>query len=417
MKPDTPGALPLPVGAAHDGPLRVLFVQTSMPVGGAETLLVNLVRRLDPRRFAPEVVCLKTPGPLGAELAAQGYPVHSGLLAGKYDLRVLPRLVSLLRQRRIDAVVTVGAGDKMFWGRLAARLAGVPVVCAALHSTGWPDGVGRLNRLLTPLTDAFIAVAEEHGRFLAEYERFPADRVRVIPNGVDTERFAPGLQTGVVREELDLPPTTPLVGILAALRPEKNHALFLAVARRVLAQAPDTRFLVIGDGPERPFIERRAAELGLLAPERPSHSAVRMLGSRSDVPTLLAALDVLVLTSHNEANPVSILEAMSCGTPVVATDVGSVRDSVVEGETGYLAPAGDEATLARRVAALVQDPLHARSLGEAGRRRVVERASLGVMVGGYERLLAELFHAKTGRRLPPATASGVATRPGDPVLA
>jgi hypothetical protein len=91
-----------------------------------------------------------------------------------------------LRRREIDAIVTVGAGDKMFWGRLAARLAGVPVVAAALHSTGWPDVVGRLNRWLPPFTDAFIACAPTHGRYLIEQECFPAERVHVVPNGVDT---------------------------------------------------------------------------------------------------------------------------------------------------------------------------------------------------------------------------------------
>ena len=104
-------------------PLRVLFLLTSMPVGGAETLLVNLVRRLDRQRFAPEIVCLKEPGPLGEMLAAE-MPVHSSLLACKYDLRILPRLMKLMRRPQADAVVTVGAGDKMFWGRIAAHLAG-----------------------------------------------------------------------------------------------------------------------------------------------------------------------------------------------------------------------------------------------------------------------------------------------------
>lgn len=381
-------------------PLPVLFVQTSMPVGGAETLLVNLVRRLDPARFAPEVVCLKERGPLGEELADDGYPVHHGLLSGKYDVRVLPRLIALMRRRKIAAVVTVGAGDKMFWGRLAARMAGVSVVASALHSTGWPDGVGRLNRLLTKITDAFIAVAEPHGEFLVDFERFPAEKVRVIPNGVDTDRFVPAGPSSAIREELGVGPTTPLVGILAALRPEKNHELFLAGARRVLEQVPEAKFIVIGDGPERKKIERLAASLRLLDPSKPHESPVRLLGNRSDVPAVLASLDALALTSHNEANPVSILEAMSCGVPIVATDVGSVSESVVEGVTGHLIPEGDAPTLADKLTGLLLDPLRAKELGAAGRQRVIERSSLGVMVGGYERLIEGIYTEKTGLSLP-----------------
>src|SRR4029079_12365168 len=127
-------------------------------------------------------------GELGESLATE-IPVHNNLLNSKYDLRVWPRLTSLLRRRKIASVIPVGAGDKMFWGRLAARRVGVPVVLSALHSTGWPDGVGRLKRMLTPITDSFIAVAESHGQFLAKSLKINEDRVAVISNGVDTSRF------------------------------------------------------------------------------------------------------------------------------------------------------------------------------------------------------------------------------------
>ena len=146
------------------GPLRVMFLITSMPVGGAETLLVNLVRRMDRERFLPSLACLKQLGPLG-EVLAEEIPTANNLIHHKFDVAVVVRLVRLFRRQRIDAVVTVGAGDKMFWGRVAAHLAGVPVVLSALHSTGWPDVIGRLNgsRLLTRWTDAFIGVADAHG--------------------------------------------------------------------------------------------------------------------------------------------------------------------------------------------------------------------------------------------------------------
>ena len=227
-------------------PLRVMFVHTFMPVGGAETLLVNLIRRLDRDRFIPEVCCLKFPGPLG-EVIGEEVALFSHLLRGKYDLRVLPKLTSLLKRRKIDAVVTVGAGDRMFWGRLAAKAAGVPVILTALHSTGWPDVVGRLNRLLTPITDGFIGVAQEHGRYLREVERFPANKVFVIPNGVDVTRFQPRAADPKLRAEFGLG-SAPVVGIVAALRPEKNHQQFLRAAAKVRAILPAARFLIVGDG-------------------------------------------------------------------------------------------------------------------------------------------------------------------------
>ncbi|MEX0643062.1 MAG: glycosyltransferase [Pirellulales bacterium] len=367
-------------------PLRTLFIHTSMPVGGAETLTVNLIRRLDRNHFAPELCCLKQPGPLG-EMLANEIPVHDSLLASKYDLRVWPRITNLLRDRQIDAVVTVGAGDKMFWGRLAARRVGVPVILSALHSTGWPDGIGRLNRMLTPITDGFIAVAPSHGRFLIEKENLPAGKVFVIPNGVDTDRFAPVPNVAAVRRQLGIGPADPVVTIVAALRPEKNHELFLEMAARIHRESPAAHFLVIGDGPRRESLEQLAHDMGIDA-------SVHFLGSRDDVPSLLSATDVFALTSHNEANPVSILEAMSVGRPVVATDVGSIREAVYEGITGHLVQPGDATQLTSRVLDLLRDPLCAQAMGTAAREKVVNRWSLDSMVHGYERLIEKIYTRK-----------------------
>ena len=372
----------------NESPLRVLFLTTSMPVGGAETLLVNLVRRLDRRRFAPEIVCLKEPGPLGEELAHE-MPVHHGLLAGKFDLRILPRLWRLMRHPRADAVITVGAGDKMFWGRIAARLAGVPVIASALHSTGWPDGVGRLNRMLTPWTDAFIGVADSHARHLIEGERFPADKVCTIYNGVDCDLFSPG-DAAATRASLGIAADASVVGILAALRPEKNHELFLQGAKAIREALPATQFIVVGDGPRRADLESLCAQLGIA-------DAVRFLGSRSDVPALLAACDVVALTSHNEASPVSILEALSCGVPVVASNVGSVRETVVDGETGRLFAAGDTPAYVAAVIQLLQSRELRRQMGAEGRRRVEARWSLQAMVRGYEELIERIYAAKRNK--------------------
>jgi len=377
-------------------PLRVLFLTTSMPVGGAETLLMNLVRRLDSRRFAPEIACLKEPGPLGERLADE-IPVHCHLLANKFDLRILPRLWRLMRSRQIDAVVTVGAGDKMFWGRLAARLAGVPVIMSALHSTGWPDSVGRLNRLLTPLTDAFIGVADAHAEHLAAHEKFPRDKVHTIYNGIDTEVFIPG-NGSVLRQELGIPTDAPVVGILAALRPEKNHELFLAGARRLTAKLiaedlPTPHFVLIGDGERRPTLEVLATELGIA-------DTTHFLGSRSDVAKILPAIDVVALTSHNEASPVSILEALSCGVPVVSARVGSVPETVIPGQTGELFEPGDLDGFVSATIDLLLDPTKRTQLGRQGRQHVIEHGSLDAMVHGYETLIERLYQTKKHAQCP-----------------
>jgi glycosyltransferase involved in cell wall biosynthesis len=260
-------------------------------------------------------------------------------------------------------------------------------VLAALHSTGWPDCVGPLNRLLTPITDGFIAVAKEHGRYLREVEGFPERKVFVIPNGVDVERFRPLPPDARLRQQLFLPPEAPVVGIVAALRAEKDHELFLRMAARVLRQAPACRFLIIGDGERRAELERLRQELGIGA-------AVHFLGTRSDVPELLALMDVAVLTSKMEANPVTILEAMACGKPFVAPRIGSISETIIDGVTGYLVQPHEEEGFSSAVLRLLQSPNVAKQFGAAARQRVVEHFSLERMVQGYQDLLLHLHQRK-----------------------
>jgi glycosyltransferase involved in cell wall biosynthesis len=246
--------------------------------------------------------------------------------------------------------------------------------------------------MLTPITDSFIAVAESHGRFLAKNLKIDENRVAVISNGVDTTRFAPYPDVAAVRYELGIGPTDPVVGIVAALRPEKNHDLFLAMARQVVNQLvnqlPEARFLIIGDGPCRDVIQQRSRELGI-------SDHVMMLGSRDDVPRLLAAMNVFALTSHIEANPVSILEAMSVGRPVVATNVGSIHEAVAEGLTGFLVPPGDADQFALRVLQLLHEPLVCESMGAEARKTVLDNWSIEAMVRGYERLIESTYARRT----------------------
>jgi len=361
-----------------------------MPVGGAETLLVNLVRGFDKEKILPHVVCMKEPGPLGEEIS-QEFPFASNFIASKWDVRVVNRLRKYFLRERIDAVVTVGAGDKMFWGRLAAKMVRVPVVCSALHSTGWPDGVGRANRMLTGVTDAFIAVAESHGKFLVDFEHFPSRKVAVIPNGIDTNRFKPDQRSRAeIRQALGIDPNAPTIGIVAALRPEKNHEMFVDVANRVRQVIKDAQFLIIGEGPERARIEAAITKHSL-------GDSVRLLGNRSDTHRILAAIDVFALTSHNEANPVSILEALSTEVPVVSSRVGSISETVIDGETGFCVNSGDARAMALHIQELILDTTLNRTLGRQGRARVQERGSLFAMVTGYEELIHRIYSSKTNR--------------------
>ncbi len=364
-----------------------MFLITSMPVGGAETLLVNMMRRFDPARITPMIGCLKEKGVLGEELAGE-FPVFENLIHHKYDVGVAVRLRKLFQEQALDGVITVGAGDKMFWGRLGAKSARLPVILSALHSTGWPDGVGRLNRMLTGITDGFIACADSHAQYLVNNEKFPEFKVFMIPNGIDTNRFVEDkIARKVWRDKLSIAQDAPVVGIVAALRSEKNHDLFLEAARRTLESLPEARFVIAGDGPERERLET-------LAVEKKVDQQVSFVGSTPDIPGVLSMMDVFSLTSHNEAKPVSILEALSCERPVAATAVGSVNESVLEGVTGFLVDAGDEQTMAQRWVQLLSDESLRQKMGSAGRNHVIENSSLDSMTTGYMELIESIFHSK-----------------------
>ncbi len=386
------------------GPLRVMFVTCSMPVGGAETLLVQLMRGLDRNRFEPELCCLKSLGPLGEQIACEA-PAHSWLWKHKLDPTILFRLENLFRRQKIDAVITVGAGDKMFWGRLAAHRAGVPVIASALHSTGWPDQVERLNRWLNSITDAFIGVAESHGRYLVETEGFPAEKVHVAPNGVDTRRFRflPASRAKL-RAELGIAADAPVCGVVAAQRPEKNLHLFLESAARVNKQLPQARFILVGDGPERESLEVQTRKLGM-------RNEVFFLGTRKDIPQLLSTIDLFGLTSDNEASPVSILEAMCCGRPVVATNVGSIAESVQHGFSGYLVEPGDVDAMSKAWLTILADQRRGRQMGRVGREAVVKHASLDRMLHSYEDLITDIYQSKCETKSPQTADSNLTVAP------
>ena len=369
---------------------NVMFIITSMPVGGAETLLVNMIRRMDPARCKPHICCLKDKDVLGEEIEGE-FSIYSNLIRHKMDVGVIGRIKSLIRKHEIDAVITVGAGDKMFWGRLAAKRSRVPVILSALHSTGWPDGVGRMNRMLTPITDGFIAVAENHGRYQVEQEKFPSEKVFVIPNGVDTNRFQrDSVKRAQWRQMIGISPSAPAVGIVAALRPEKNHELFLNVAAQVNKTMPEVQFVIAGDGPAKDDLAELAGKLGIA-------DQTHLLGSVSDIPGVLSAVDLFALTSDNEASPVSILEAMSCGLPVVSTDVGSVSQSVIEGRTGMLVPTQQVDPAAEAWLKILQSPELAKSMGEQGREHVISYSSLDSMTESYVDLIEGLYHRKVSK--------------------
>lgn len=355
----------------------VMFVLSRWGLGGAERMTYEVARRLDRARYHVLLCCLKS-----SRTALQPCVVdHQGLLRSKWDPQVLSRLRQLIRHEGAGLVVTLGAGDAAFWGRLAGRLAGVPVLWW-IHSMR--DDIGRLNRALLPWTDGVISLSPKHRDFLLRRYRMPPHKVAVVPNGIDWAEYQTAGLRERMRASLSLPPEADVIGSVGGLRPVKGYEVLLQAALRVLQERPQSRFVIVGEGEQRAALTSLAEALGL-------EERVSFLGAREDVPQLLAAFDVYALSSHSEAFPLSALQAMAAGLPVVATDVGCLSEIVVPGETGVLVPPGRPEKLAAALTLLQGRPSEAQAMGRRGREVVRTRFPITRSVEEFERLVATLL--------------------------
>lgn len=367
--------------------LRAAILVDSLVVGGAERVTQTLARRLHEFGVHVEVGCLRAPGPIGDALRREGVALASGLGPRRADPRHVLHVRRWLQGVGADVVLILDHSNALFFGRIAARSLGVPAV-VAVHRTRRADGspsLGRIDRLLLPWTTAVLAVSEGHARYLHDVEGVDAGRIRVVHNGVDPEHFAGASDPDrrrTARRALDLPDDAPVLGVVAALRPEKNHeALLDALARPELAAV---HLVAVGDGPRREALEARSRELVVDA-------RVRWTGWRDDVVDVLAAIDALVLPSHPnvETFPVCVLEAMAAARPAVATRVGSLDEMIEDGRTGWLVPAGDPDALAAAMVEVVTDAGERARRGEASRRVLRDRFDEKDMVEKVARILRE----------------------------
>ena len=374
--------------------MRVMYVVPDLAIGGAERHVTLLMPGLDRRRFDAAVVCIGAEGELFGDLVAGGIPAVALHRSKRQAVRALRDLVREMRLFAPDVVITRGRSAETL-GRIAAWLAGVP------HSVVWvrndgdvkPRGVVRrvADRVLDRVTSAYFGLARAQMDYMTGDLRYSPDKIRIIPNGVDTARFQSGGDRSALRG-LGIGESDKVVGILAALRPEKDHATFLRAARLVADRVPQAKFLIVGEGRMRPEIEGLIGRYGL-------GDRVVMTGARSDVPELLRAMDVFVLSSFSvECFPNALLEAMAAGRPAVCTAVGGVPEILEESVTGFLVPPHDPEALADRLVRILSDPALAERMGRAARARVESRFSLAASVATAEQALLDVA---AGHRTPP----------------
>jgi glycosyltransferase involved in cell wall biosynthesis len=356
-------------------------------VGGAEVLAARLARRLrDAFRFS--FVCLDELGTLGQQLRDEGFRVEVLGRRPGVDWRLAFRLGRLLRRERID-LVHAHQYTPFFYAVTSRLLGGRQPVLFTEHGRHFPDYPRRkrllANRLLLGRRDRVVGVGEAVARALVRNEGFSPRRVAVLYNGIDLGRFDDAAHDGErVRRDMGVGAADLVIIQVARLDHLKDHATAIRTFERVVRECPHARLVLVGEGPEREKIQHLAVQRGV-------KDQVLLLGLRTDIPRLLHAADVFLLTSVTEGIPLTLIEAMAAGLPVVSTGVGGVGEVIEAQRTGLLAPSGDDAALAQGVLRLAGSPRLRAELGERGRRRALALFSDDRMHDGYARLYREML--------------------------
>ncbi len=365
--------------------MRILLVVDSLEVGGAEQHVTDLARALRATGYLVTVACA-TGGPLVAELEAARVPVHvlvTGPVKHRVDLRFAWKLRRVLRAGEFDLVHA-----HLYAGAVAAALAVIGIGCArvvTVHSESrWQRHFARsVSGYVYRTADAILAVSEPIAHQLTVVHGVAPDRTTVIanalyPTALCTRRRRATLRGGVV------------VGVAGRLHRDKGVDVLLDAMVRVLYRHPQVQTVVVGDGPQREHLQRKARSLGL-------DDRVSFLGCIPGARNLIPSFDVLVVPSRTEGSPLVVLEAMAAGIPVVASCVGGIPDQIRHGVTGLLVAPDNPGELGKAIEQLLCEPATRNSLAAEGRRQVAERFPYRVLLDGIERVYAEALARRSAR--------------------
>lgn len=356
--------------------------------GGMRQHVLSLIGGLHPERFRSAVAYLASDVDESGE-GLTPFPAATDAVGAPGTPASQTRLRNLIRNLN-PSIVHCHGSRAALTARLALGLPGwrsaprVPLVYTvhglSAPNTPWKQALVRAaERRLAPRISAFVAVSRWVAAGVIRDWGVPADRVHVIPNGVDSARFAVLPDPTAARRSLGLDADGPVVGMAGRLAREKGPDVFLRAARLVQRRHPDCRFLVAGEGPEGAALRRLAAGLGL-------EGRVSFPGEVRDIAVALAAMDVFVLPSRSEAISIALLEAMAAGRPVVAAAVGGVPEVARHRQTALLVPADDPYGMAQAVTDLLRDAALRQRLSRAARTRIAADGTLRAMLERTEHL-------------------------------
>ena len=369
-------------------PISVMEIVHSMEVGGMERVVMHLVRNMDRSRYRPIVVCIARKGDFALALEETDVPVLCLDKPPGVSLAAPRKLAGMIRDHQVRIVHMHNSGP-FFTGTLASVLRRVPVRVYTDHARDFPDRwrVMMTERVLGRLIDRAVAVSEETRQNLIRYLSIPANKIQVIPNGVEAPQVPPDDDLAELRREFGAGPGDLLVVVIARLEAQKAIHRMIDAARIVHERLPHVRFLVVGGG-------NLEGQLREMIRDRNLEEVFHLAGWRLDATALLAAADVFALSSNWEGLPMSLLEAIALSKPAVCPNVGDVGKAILDGESGCLVKPNDAAALAETLIGLLTDPERMAAMGARARRLFDERFGAATMARQYEALFEEVLCRK-----------------------
>lgn len=371
-----------------------MFLSTGLNIGGAEVMLYRLLSHMNRDKFAPEVVSLMDKGPVGEKIESLGIPVNAlGMKRGRFDIVSFLRLLRHMRKVRPQLLQTWMYHANLV-GSLASKFVGnVSIVWGIRHSDITQEAGKKSTMWVTKacaslskrIPTKIICCSEASKRIHAELG-YDTKKMMVIPNGVDVSTFKPDMEArNSVRKELGIALDEPLIGFVARFNPQKDHENFFRAAKALLERRPGVHFVLCGEEvtTQNDMLFNWLKDMGA------AHS-FSLLGRRDDIPRLMASFDVATLASNSgEAFPNVLVEAMACGVPCVATDVGD--SAYIIGDTGLIVPPKEPEALAHSWLRLLDmSREERRNLGTKARERVTSNFDISIVAAKYEALYEEI---------------------------
>jgi glycosyltransferase involved in cell wall biosynthesis len=370
--------------------IKVLYVLAALPVGGAEELLMTEVDGLDKQRFSPLVCVISEKGPIGELIEKMGIPVIPLHRMNKhqFDYRIIQDLYRLIRSENVQVVHTqLYDGNK--YGRISAWLARVPCIISTYQNIYARRRIKYhlINWALSFVNDRIIAVSRAVKENVVHYDKISPEKVRVLYNCIDPSKFQRNSDGQEVRRRFGIGPEDYLIGVIGRLEEQKGHIYLLEALARLVSEFPQIKVLIVGKGNLRPFLEKKAQELGL-------SKNVLFLGVQKPINPILEALDLFLLPSLWEGFSLAILEAMSMGLPVVATAVGGAAEVIHSGIDGLLISPKDVPGLVAAIRDAVQHPKKFLEMGQNGKKTVSENFSQAHHLAMLQDLYLEVLNRK-----------------------